>query len=139
MLFMSDINIQISSGSFKAFMLLIPMYCLLACRNEAFTQKTEYGEPLLTGYEDCEYNQRRTNEAVYNWTGKVELYDTVSQVYYIRAARPGKIRLDACNLPIEYKKDGMKVQFSGEIKAVLPEEKRIALPFVIAEIIQQGK
>jgi hypothetical protein len=136
---MSDNNIQIFSNILKSFVSLILMYSLLACRNEAFTQKTEYGEPLLTGFEDCEYRQRRTNEAVYNWTGQVELYDTVSQVYHIRAARPGKIRLDACNLPIEYKKDGMKVQFSGEIKAVLPEEKRIALPFVIAEIIQQKK
>jgi hypothetical protein len=136
---MSENNIQISSGFSKAFLLLILMYCLQSCRNEAFTRKAEYGEPLLTGYEDCAYNQRRTNEAVYNWTGQVELYDSISQVFHIRAARPGKIRLDACNLPVEYKKDGMKVKFSGEIKAVLPEEKRIALPFVIAEIKQQEK
>lgn len=136
---MTKSTIRASSG-FTIFCLSVLLaHFMASCRNEAVTRRTEYEEPLLSSVEECEYRQRRTNEAVYNWTGEIELHDTISQVYYIRAARPGKIRLHACNLPAEFQVHGIKVKFSGEIKAVQSDEMRIALPFVIAEIFKLEK
>ena len=42
-------------------------------------------------------------------------------------------RLSLCSLPEEFRKDGLKIIFSGEIKEIYPNERWAATPFKITD------
>ena len=85
----------------------------------------------------CGFDDRPTVEKHQNQLGQIMTLPSASEpegVLYIITIPDQNRRFSACNLPQSLKKDGMKIQFSGEVKEIKPEERWLATPYKLSAV-----
>ena len=89
----------------------------------------------------CDYDSRKTTQLLKEKTGVIMSMKDPSgidqQLYLIQIPNEG-IRYTACNLPEELKADGMKFTFNAEEKEIFPEERWIAHPMKLTQILSSS-
>jgi hypothetical protein len=78
----------------------------------------------------CAFDSRKTVDTVKNQVGTVR---RIHDKLYIIVTENGRGRFAPCNFPNEFKKDGLKIQFSGDIKEVYPNERWAATLFKLSD------
>lgn len=56
---------------------------------------------------------------------------------YVISTDGGNNRYNPCELPDKFKKDGILVRFSGEVLEIFPNERLIATPFRLKNIVER--
>ncbi|MBK0402283.1 hypothetical protein I5M27_04760 [Adhaeribacter sp. BT258] len=85
----------------------------------------------------CGFDDRATVEKHQNQPGQIMALPNAAEpegVIYLIAIPDQNRRFSACNLPQSLKKDGMKIQFSGEVKEIKPEERWLATPYKLNSV-----
>lgn len=78
----------------------------------------------------CAFDSRKTVDTVKNQIGKVrKIHDRL----YIIVSKDIGGRFAPCNLPDEFKKDGLMIRFSGDIKEIYPNERWAATLFKLTD------
>jgi hypothetical protein len=105
-----------------------------ASLNQSVHERMTTELPLVA----CDYDSRKTTQLLKEKTGVVMAVNDPSapdqQLFLIQIPNEG-IRYTACNMPQELKSDGMKVTFNAEEKEIYPEERWIAHPMKLTEIL----
>lgn len=87
--------------------------------------------------DSCSYDQRATVDVFDDEPGEI-VFLTEQNIYQISGGKNSKERinnpLDPCNLPEEFKKDKLKIIFSGELKEVYEWEDLAGQPFKFTEL-----
>ena len=79
--------------------------------------------------EDC-YPDRKTISTITGATGEITKIDSFN--YGISYKGDYKLLLP-CNLPLQFRKEGTMVSFTGDVKEVKPEEMWAGHPFVLTD------
>ncbi|MBK8625790.1 MAG: hypothetical protein IPN86_09590 [Saprospiraceae bacterium] len=106
---------------FVCFCLLLMVSC------KSFLGKSGHDGLSLT---DC-LNERKSQETLRNQQGSI--MQVADQ--YVILSQDGNSRYLACNLPETYKKEGEKVSYTLIVKEIYPNERLIATPAYLTEII----
>lgn len=78
----------------------------------------------------CAFDNRKTVDTVKNQVGKVrKIHDRL----YIIVSKDIRGRFAPCNLPDEFKKDGLMIRFSGDVKEIYPNERWAATLFKLSD------
>lgn len=86
---------------------------------------------------ECTFDERKTVSRFDNEQGTVTYWQEYD-IYMIMVSQPSGNTpvgsLEPCNLPAEFKKDNLKVIFSGELKQTYSTEYRLGWPLKLAKI-----
>ena len=82
-----------------------------------------------TALEDC-YPDRKTVSSITGDTGEITKIDSFN--FGIRYKGDFNLLLP-CNLPLQFRKEGIVVSFTGQVKEVKPEEMWAGHPFVLTD------
>lgn len=94
---------------------------------------TTKGAPQLDGLkEDC-HGKRQVSQTL------EEVDASILKVgeKYVISTDGGNNRYNPCELPDKFKKDGILVRFSGEVLEIFPNERLIATPFRLKNIVER--
>jgi len=58
---------------------------------------------------------------------------------YVISTNNGNSRYNPCDLPTKLKQDGMLVRFSGEVLEIFPNERLMATPFRLRNIVERDR
>ncbi len=78
----------------------------------------------------CAFDSRKTVGTVENKVGRIQ---RIHDKLYIIVTEDGSGRFAPCNLPNKFKKDGLKIRFSGEVKEIYPNERWAATLFKLSD------
>ncbi|MEO1432761.1 MAG: hypothetical protein AAFV71_27585 [Cyanobacteria bacterium J06633_8] len=78
----------------------------------------------------CAFDDRKTVGTVENKVGRIQ---RIHDKLYIIIAEDNSGRFAPCNLPDKFKKDGLKIRFSGDIKEIYPNERWAATLFKLTD------
>lgn len=78
----------------------------------------------------CVYDERKTVETVKDSIGTVR---RIHDKLYIIITEDNKSRFAPCNLPDKFKKEGLKIRFSGDVKEIYPNERWAATLFKLTD------
>jgi hypothetical protein len=78
----------------------------------------------------CAYDSRKTVETVENQVGTIK---RIHDKLYIIVTEDNRGRFAPCNLPNKFKKDGLKINFSGDVKEIYPNERWAATLFKLTD------
>lgn len=78
----------------------------------------------------CAFDNRKTVETVENKVGTVR---RIHDKLYIIISEDNRSRFAPCNLPDEFKKDGLRIVFSGDVKEIYPNERWAATLFKLTD------
>ncbi|MEM6402973.1 MAG: hypothetical protein AAF757_22555 [Cyanobacteria bacterium P01_D01_bin.116] len=78
----------------------------------------------------CAFDSRKTVDTVENQVGTVRrIHDRL----YIIVSEDNRSRFAPCNLPNKFKKEGLKIIYSGEVKEIYPNERWAATLFKLTD------
>ncbi len=83
------------------------------------------GKKVAKNYK-CAFDSRKTVETVRNKMGRIR---RIHDKLYIIVTENNRSRFTPCNLPDKFKKDGLMIRFSGEVKETYPNERWVATLF----------
>ena len=97
--------------------------------------REELGELGLIGNKikntsKCAFDSRKTVETVENQVGRIQ---RIHDKLYIIVTEDNRGRFAPCNFPNKFKKDGLRIVFSGEIKEIYPNERWAATLFKLTD------
>lgn len=78
----------------------------------------------------CAFDSRKTVGTVENKVGRIQ---RIHDKLYIIVTEDNSGRFAPCNLPNKFKKDGLRIQFSGDIKETYPNERWAATLFKLSD------
>ncbi|MDY6901103.1 MAG: hypothetical protein SWZ49_23930 [Cyanobacteriota bacterium] len=78
----------------------------------------------------CAFDSRKTVDTVENQLGTVR---RIHDKLYIIISEDNRSRFAPCNLPNEFKKEGLKIRFSGDVKEIYPNERWAATLFKLSD------
>lgn len=78
----------------------------------------------------CAFDSRKTVETVENKVGRIQ---RIHEKLYIIVTEDNRGRFAPCNLPDKFKKDGLMIRFSGEVKEIYPNERWAATLFKLTD------
>ncbi|MBV6625952.1 MAG: hypothetical protein KI793_23975 [Rivularia sp. (in: Bacteria)] len=78
----------------------------------------------------CAFDDRKTVGTVKNKVGTVR---RIHDKLYIIISEDNRSRFAPCNLPDEFKREGLKIRFSGDIKEIYPNERWAATLFKLTD------
>ncbi len=78
----------------------------------------------------CAFDNRKTVDTVENQVGTVR---RIHDKLYIIISEDNRSRFAPCNLPDEFKKEGLKIRFSGDVKEIYPNERWAATLFKLTD------
>ncbi|MFC5269675.1 hypothetical protein [Adhaeribacter terreus] len=85
----------------------------------------------------CGFDDRVTVEKHQNQIGQIMALPNATEpdgIMYVITIPEQNRRFSACNMPQSIKKDGMKIQFSGDVKEIKPEERWLATPYKLSAL-----
>ncbi|MGB3760400.1 MAG: hypothetical protein WBA07_29155 [Rivularia sp. (in: cyanobacteria)] len=78
----------------------------------------------------CAFDSRKTVGTVEKKVGRIQ---RIHDKLYIIVTEDNSGRFAPCNLPNKFKQDGLKIQFSGDIKEIYPNERWAATLFKLSD------
>ncbi len=108
----------------RYFPVLIIVLIFVSCT----CNKKTLGSDQTTHLKQNCYDERENESKLENAKGKVIV---LMETYFIETENS---RLQPCELPQEFQKDGLKVTFSGDVKKILPTERRAGIPIHLSRI-----
>ncbi|MEL6459061.1 MAG: hypothetical protein AAFQ91_12505 [Cyanobacteria bacterium J06621_15] len=78
----------------------------------------------------CAFDSRKTVDTVEKQIGTVR---RIHDKLYIIISEDNRSRFAPCNLPDEFKKEGLKIRFSGDVKEIYPNERWAATLFKLSD------
>ena len=78
----------------------------------------------------CAFDSRKTVDTLEKQVGTVR---RIHDKLYIIVSEDNRSRFAPCNLPDEFKKEGLKIIYSGEIKEIYPNERWAATLFKLTD------
>lgn len=82
--------------------------------------------------EDC-HGKRKVTQNLEDVSGSIL---NVGGLYVI-TSEGGNNRYNPCELSNKYKKDGIQVRFSGDVLEIFPNERLVATPFRLKNIVER--
>jgi hypothetical protein len=141
-------------NSFSAIILLIGLFSIVSCSNRSTVPQpsvgdnipsevatsvfdkapiTSKGAPQLDDLkEDCHGKRQVTQTFEEKEASILKVGDK-----YVISTNEGNSRYNPCELPEKLKKDGILVRFSGEVLEIFPNERLIATPFRLKNIVER--
>jgi len=95
--------------------------------NTSQNAKTEAAESKMTYNNDCFSDRAVTKEVTDKEVSMTKVMNMFMFSY-------DSTRWQACEVPTEYQKEGMKVKVSGQVLEIRPNERRAGTPFNITSI-----
>jgi hypothetical protein len=78
----------------------------------------------------CAFDSRKTVATVESKVGRIQ---RIHEKLYIIVSEDGRGRFAPCNLSEEFKKDGLRIVFSGDVKEIYPNERWAATLFKLTD------
>jgi hypothetical protein len=111
---------------FKQLIFLSISVTIIACAKQSTAQKNS-----VELKQDC-YNERKLERVVTDLSAKIEIF---GDEYLIAT---DDARYMPCEVPTAFRKNGIKIIFSGEVKEVYPHERWAGLPLHLTKIRSVG-
>ena len=143
------------------FILLVSLFTIVSCSNKSTAPqiKEELKQPSIGDDIPSEVATSVFDKAPITQKGAPEIEDLVEDCHgkrrvsqtleevnasilkvgdkYVISADGGNSRYNPCELPSKLKKDGLSIRFSGEVLEIFTNERLIATPFRLKNIVER--